>query len=181
MERHDSFESRYQNLNFSSHNYLRYVVALLRCVTGFSPPLPLPQLAGHLPTLPCYGSLLPGVRLPCRITRVLKCLGEFGLEKYQEPWVRYMIEEAYSGRLPNVKNSLANYWIAVVRDENQRKSLYALLESKDPQRCPPPHERPFGPPPPAGAGGAAGRTGPGAGYAMRYGGGGAGGGRGGAF
>ena len=77
-------EKRFQNLNRSSHNYLR-------------------------------------------ITRILKCLGEFGLEDLKAPFIKFMLREAITtGRLRNILNSCMCYWVEVLKDEEERKEMWRL-------------------------------------------------------
>ena len=59
-----------------------------------------------------------------RITRVLKFLGEMGLEHLKAPWMEFMIDETFVKRtIPNCADSLANYWIPVLRDDTERERL----------------------------------------------------------
>ncbi|KAG7229636.1 hypothetical protein INR49_012680 [Caranx melampygus] len=71
-----------------------------------------------------------------RITRILKCLGTLGYPHYQAPLVHFFLEETLvHGELPNVKESVLNYFLFAVLDKNQRRELikYAYLnyEPKD--------------------------------------------------
>ena len=60
-----------------------------------------------------------------RITRILKCMGEFGLEHFKVPLIKHLLHEAIIERtLLNALNSCVNYWIAVVKDDKQREELY---------------------------------------------------------
>ena len=82
VERSQGYAERFDNLNYSSHNYLR-------------------------------------------ITRILKCLGEFGFEHFKFPLIKHLLHEAIIERtLLNALNSCVNYWIAVVKDDKQREELY---------------------------------------------------------
>ena len=54
----------------------------------------------------------------------MKCLGEFGLEKYKGPLIRHLLVEAIEKRtLLNTLSSCMNYWINVVRDDKERIGL----------------------------------------------------------
>jgi len=65
-----------------------------------------------------------------RITRILKCLGEVGLEHLKAPWVECLITETFRHNyLPRIRESLANYWIPVLRNTADRERLRALFES----------------------------------------------------
>ncbi|XP_070758785.1 opioid growth factor receptor-like isoform X2 [Enoplosus armatus] len=59
-----------------------------------------------------------------RITRILKCQGTLGYPHYQAPLVRFFLEETLvHGELPNVKDSVLNYFVFAVLDKRQRRSL----------------------------------------------------------
>ncbi|XP_068118956.1 opioid growth factor receptor-like protein 1 [Hyperolius riggenbachi] len=59
-----------------------------------------------------------------RITRILKCLGELGYERFQAPLVRFFLEETLChGRLHNVRRSALDYFMFTVKDKNERKKL----------------------------------------------------------
>lgn len=77
-----------------------------------------------------------------RITRILKCLGTLGYADYQEPLVRFFLEETLvHGELPNVKDSVLNYFVFAVLDKKQRRKLinFAYLHYDCPEEfvwCP---------------------------------------------
>ncbi|XP_037535055.1 opioid growth factor receptor-like [Nematolebias whitei] len=59
-----------------------------------------------------------------RITRILKCLGTLGYRHYQAPLVRFFLEETLvHGELPNVKESVLNYFVFAVLDKTERRQL----------------------------------------------------------
>jgi hypothetical protein len=59
-----------------------------------------------------------------RITRILKCLGEFGYEHLKKEWVQFMLTEALEeGTLDHTLKSCVNYWIPVIKDDDERKEL----------------------------------------------------------
>ena len=59
-----------------------------------------------------------------RITRILKCLGEFGYEHLKAPFVRFVLHEAIVERtLDNTLDSCLNYWQEVIKDDNERKQI----------------------------------------------------------
>ncbi|XP_039720705.1 opioid growth factor receptor [Pteropus medius] len=59
-----------------------------------------------------------------RITRILKALGELGLERYQAPLVRFFLEETLVHRaLPGVRQSALDYFVFTVRCRRQRRAL----------------------------------------------------------
>ncbi|XP_006873451.1 PREDICTED: opioid growth factor receptor [Chrysochloris asiatica] len=59
-----------------------------------------------------------------RITRILKSLGELGLEQYQAPLARFFLEETLVRRqLPGVRQSALDYFVFAVRCRRQRRAL----------------------------------------------------------
>jgi uncharacterized protein YozE (UPF0346 family) len=64
-----------------------------------------------------------------RITRILKSLGEMGLERYKMPLIQFLLEEAItSKKLWNTLDSCHNYWIPTLRDPQQREQLKELAK-----------------------------------------------------
>ena len=62
-----------------------------------------------------------------RISRILKCLGEFGLEKYKRPLIEHIAREIWlNQQLGQLRTALLLYWVGVVIDDTQR-SLFPLL------------------------------------------------------
>lgn len=60
-----------------------------------------------------------------RITRILKCLGEMGLEEFKAPFLRFMLYEGIiTGYLDRTLDSCYNYWIGTVKDDKERESIY---------------------------------------------------------
>ncbi|XP_007520435.1 opioid growth factor receptor isoform X2 [Erinaceus europaeus] len=59
-----------------------------------------------------------------RITRILKSLGELGLEHYQAPLARFFLEETLvHGELQSVRQSALDYFVFTVRCRRQRRQL----------------------------------------------------------
>lgn len=59
-----------------------------------------------------------------RITRILKSLGELGLQRFQAPLVRFFLEETLvRGELPSVRQSALDYFVFTVRCRRQRRAL----------------------------------------------------------
>ncbi|XP_049633096.1 opioid growth factor receptor [Suncus etruscus] len=59
-----------------------------------------------------------------RLTRILKSLGELGLEQLQAPLVRFFLEETLvRGQLPSVRQSVLDYFVFTVRCRRQRRHL----------------------------------------------------------
>ncbi|XP_061584067.1 opioid growth factor receptor-like isoform X2 [Cololabis saira] len=68
-----------------------------------------------------------------RITRILKCLGTLGFQHYQAPLVHFFLEQTQvQGELPNVKDSVLNYFLFGVLDKSERRKLlkFAYLNSR---------------------------------------------------
>ncbi|KAM8756737.1 opioid growth factor receptor-like [Acanthopagrus schlegelii] len=66
-----------------------------------------------------------------RITRILKCLGNLGYAHYQAPLVHFFLEETLvHGQLPNVKESVLNYFVFAVLDRKERRNLLKFAYSK---------------------------------------------------
>ena len=64
-----------------------------------------------------------------RITRILKCLGEFELEHLKAPFVRHLLHEAIIERtLGNTLNSCMNYWVMVLKNDEERKKVVSYAE-----------------------------------------------------
>jgi hypothetical protein len=52
-----------------------------------------------------------------RITRILKCLGEFGLENYQKHFLLHFIEEIWVNKqLQSCANSCSNFWVGTIKN-----------------------------------------------------------------
>jgi hypothetical protein len=64
-----------------------------------------------------------------RITRILKFLGEMGLEHCKLGWLRFFMHEVYEhGHLRNVADSMEDYWMGTVYTDADRQALYASLQ-----------------------------------------------------
>jgi len=60
-----------------------------------------------------------------RITRILKCLGEFGYEHLKANFVKFMLYEGMvEGTLSNVIDSCVKYWIGVLKNDQDRKAMF---------------------------------------------------------
>ena len=60
-----------------------------------------------------------------RITRILKCLGEFNYEHLKAPLIRHFLHEAIVERtLINALNSCVSYWIEVIKNDKEREELH---------------------------------------------------------
>ena len=64
-----------------------------------------------------------------RITRILKCLGEFRYEHLKGPFVKFVLREAIvEGTLTRTLESCVNYWLEVIRDDEERVGLRKWAE-----------------------------------------------------
>nr|XP_048297259.1 opioid growth factor receptor isoform X2 [Myodes glareolus] len=71
-----------------------------------------------------------------RITRILKSLGELGLEHYQAPLVHFFLEETLvHNKLPNVRQSALDYFLFSVRCRRQRRELVRFAWEHFKPRC----------------------------------------------
>jgi len=67
-----------------------------------------------------------------RITRVLKCLGEMGLEHLKKPFVEFVLSEIYeNGELVNCHESCVKYWCEVIRSGEEREAIHNLVAKYD--------------------------------------------------
>ncbi|XP_013000021.2 opioid growth factor receptor isoform X1 [Cavia porcellus] len=71
-----------------------------------------------------------------RITRILKSLGELGLEHYQAPLARFFLEETLVRcELPGVRQSALDYFLFAVRCRHQRRELVHFAWQHFQPRC----------------------------------------------
>eukprot|EP00467_Chlorarachnion_reptans_P002640 CAMPEP_0114529604 /NCGR_PEP_ID=MMETSP0109-20121206/24945_1 /TAXON_ID=29199 /ORGANISM="Chlorarachnion reptans, Strain CCCM449" /LENGTH=299 /DNA_ID=CAMNT_0001712061 /DNA_START=57 /DNA_END=956 /DNA_ORIENTATION=+ len=63
-----------------------------------------------------------------RITRILKCMGELGLEHYKIKFIRHVLREFWENELRQCFQSLKNYWIPVIKSKDEREKIYAYFE-----------------------------------------------------
>ncbi|XP_069351988.1 opioid growth factor receptor isoform X1 [Eulemur rufifrons] len=71
-----------------------------------------------------------------RITRILKSLGELGLEHYQAPLARFFLEETLvQQELPGVRQSALDYFMFAVRCRRQRRELVHFAWEHFQPRC----------------------------------------------
>ncbi|KAM5245928.1 opioid growth factor receptor [Ctenodactylus gundi] len=71
-----------------------------------------------------------------RITRILKSLGELGLEHYQAPLARFFLEETLvRHELPSVRQSALDYFLFAVRCRHQRRELVHFAWEHFQPRC----------------------------------------------
>ncbi|KAL7843580.1 hypothetical protein AOLI_G00250920 [Acnodon oligacanthus] len=78
-----------------------------------------------------YGIKLLDESTDLRITRILKCLGILGFERYQAPLVHFFLTETLvRGRLPRVKQSVLDYFMFSVLNTSERKKLIRFAFEK---------------------------------------------------
>jgi len=64
-----------------------------------------------------------------RITRILKSLGELGLEHYKKPFLEFFINEIWvTKELPNCDSSCENFWVGTLKDTKDREELEKKIE-----------------------------------------------------
>lgn len=77
----------------------------------------------------CYTSFCRSYHNYLRITRILKCLGEFGFEHLKKNFVKFILEEGLQkGTLSNLIDSCVKYWIGVLRDDGERYEVFDYYE-----------------------------------------------------
>merc|ERR1719169_133286 len=61
-----------------------------------------------------------------RISRILKCLGEFDLEGHKINWLRALEREVLETRaLARCEHSYVTYWVGTIYDDNVRREFLA--------------------------------------------------------
>jgi len=64
-----------------------------------------------------------------RITRILKCLGEFGFEHYKKPFLEFFITEIWENQtLKSCAQSCRNYWVGTIKNDEDRKELLEKIQ-----------------------------------------------------
>jgi hypothetical protein len=72
-----------------------------------------------------------------RITRILKCLGEFGYEHYKKPFLELFINEIWVNKtLKACASSCRNYWIGTLKSDEDRKELLDRIQVFYPDEIP---------------------------------------------
>lgn len=65
-----------------------------------------------------------------RITRILKCLGEMGLEHYKKHFLAHVFREIYEhGNLVKCRESAMDYWAPTLRNESDYQDIATLVET----------------------------------------------------
>mmetsp|Transcript_3809 Transcript_3809/g.5775 ORF Transcript_3809/g.5775 Transcript_3809/m.5775 type:complete len:227 (+) Transcript_3809:27-707(+) len=64
-----------------------------------------------------------------RITRILKCLGEMGLERLKAPFVSFVLTQIFEhGQLRGAARSALEFWLPVIRSDTEKADLFAYVE-----------------------------------------------------
>ena len=86
------------------------------------------ELQRHADYSDPYENLNYSMHNHLRITRILKHLGEVGLEHYKKPFILHVLTEVYeNGELAQCKNSCLNYWAAVLRNAPDLTEIEAYV------------------------------------------------------
>ena len=65
-----------------------------------------------------------------RITRILKFLGEIGLERYKLPFLTFFIKEIVANKqLPNCRSSLESYWVPTLRENADLEACVRYMQN----------------------------------------------------
>jgi hypothetical protein len=65
-----------------------------------------------------------------RITRILKCLGDMNLEKFQIGWIEFLVNEIFvDGELSVLDSSMANFWVHTIRNDVKRNEMINNIEN----------------------------------------------------
>ncbi|WAR01824.1 OGRL1-like protein [Mya arenaria] len=71
-----------------------------------------------------------------RITRILKCLGEFDLEHLKANFVKFVLYEGMvEGTLSNLIDSCVKYWIGVLKIDEDRDGMFDYYEKLLEEEC----------------------------------------------
>jgi hypothetical protein len=71
-----------------------------------------------------------------RITRILKFLGEMGLEHLKLPFLTFFIQEVFvHNQIPNCRSSLEHFWMPTLREDADLSACIRFL--RDPTSFPP--------------------------------------------
>lgn len=97
------------------------------------PSLPPSSVPGELERTPNYKERFHNLNTSShnylRITRILKCLGEFEMEHLKAPFIRFVLHEAIEMQtLRNVLDSCMSYWVEVLKSDDERKEMWQLAK-----------------------------------------------------
>eukprot|EP01064_Diplonema_japonicum_P018245 TRINITY_DN26925_c0_g1_i1.p1 TRINITY_DN26925_c0_g1~~TRINITY_DN26925_c0_g1_i1.p1 ORF type:complete len:238 (+),score=42.31 TRINITY_DN26925_c0_g1_i1:60-773(+) len=75
----------------------------------------------------CYTNLNYSFHNNLRITRILKALGEVGLEHYKPHFVKHILTEIYlHGHLTECRTSCVDYWAQTLKNDSDRQAVEEL-------------------------------------------------------
>lgn len=95
-----------------------YGMTLANELTGEIHRRPVGQFEGR------YRNLNASSHNYLRITRILKCLGEFGFEHFKLPFLLFVLSEiTLHGHLGNAERSCLDYWVPCLRQQTDRDAL----------------------------------------------------------
>jgi hypothetical protein len=65
-----------------------------------------------------------------RITRILKCLGEFKLDAYQMEFIRFLAHEIFvKEELDRLAPSFKRFWIHTIKDDQKRQRMIEYVKN----------------------------------------------------
>ncbi|KAG8990443.1 hypothetical protein FRB94_000306 [Tulasnella sp. JGI-2019a] len=79
----------------------------------------------------CYANLVRSPHNYLRITRILKCLSELGLEHLNAGFLLFVLsEQSEHGQLNTrtITSSMDNFWAGCIRDDQEREVIETLIE-----------------------------------------------------
>eukprot|EP01012_Entosiphon_sulcatum_P035375 TRINITY_DN4489_c0_g2_i1.p1 TRINITY_DN4489_c0_g2~~TRINITY_DN4489_c0_g2_i1.p1 ORF type:complete len:234 (+),score=69.12 TRINITY_DN4489_c0_g2_i1:76-777(+) len=80
----------------------------------------------------CYRNLNGNSHNYLRITRILKFLGEVGLERLKKPFVLFVLQEILvHHELQHCRSSCESYWAGVLRSEDERREVERFVAEHD--------------------------------------------------
>ena len=64
-----------------------------------------------------------------RISRILQCLGDMELEKYQVEFIKFLIQEIFvTKKLSDLDRSMCDFWVHTVKSDETRDELITKIE-----------------------------------------------------
>ena len=65
-----------------------------------------------------------------RITRILKCLGSCGFERFKAPLIRALMHAVYTERtMPSLRGALEDYWVHTIMDDDERDAMVERVDA----------------------------------------------------
>mmetsp|Transcript_12832 Transcript_12832/g.23108 ORF Transcript_12832/g.23108 Transcript_12832/m.23108 type:complete len:233 (-) Transcript_12832:555-1253(-) len=76
-----------------------------------------------------YSNLISHKHNNLRITRILKCLGEIGLEHLKKPFLLFFLHEILvTKELKELKESCINFWVGTLRNDHDRLEVEHFVQ-----------------------------------------------------